>query len=395
MAHLNDEGGSSAKDIYDAISPSVMAFSPKDPKDRQTPIGPVDSRIIAISSPLNRSGKFYDLFHQAMARGEGSENMLAIQAPTWEVNPTVDSEFLREKYHEDPLVFETEFGARFSDRRRGWIEREKDLVDCIKPDLRPKIYGPPRLPHQLGLDVGLVGDGTALAVTHVEGDKVILDYHEAWYAGVPWKESNPHLVAPMIDYAKTIEMAERLDFDAIAEWIHALSKKFYISAGLFDYNNGITLEQALHKRGLRQFRAEWTNRDINSKMFQTMKLLMFDRRLELYDYPLPERGAKDVKHSPLIAELLTLQATQMSKNIVIVEAPQTQGFHDDMSDALVRAVWLSMEKIGNQKIVSSSAKLPVGTPTGPRYNTSHAYQRVRMRSHGMLRDRMVPRGIKR
>jgi hypothetical protein len=400
MAHFLETGTSSAKDIYDAVVPSALAFSPKDPLTGNPKIDTVtgrsvgvDSRIVCISSPLNRSGKFYELFHFAMSRAEGSENMLAIQAPTWEVNPTVDPVFLKERYHEDPLVFETEFGAAFSDRRRGWIERAQDLIDCVKPDLRPKPAGPPRLPHQMGLDLALVGDSTAIAITHLEGDKIILDYHEQWKAGTSWRDMNPHLISPLTDYAKTTEGVERLDFDAIAEWIEALSKKFYISAGLFDRWNGIPLEQNLHKKGLRQFSSEFFNRDVNSKMYQALKLFIFDRRIVLYDFPIPQVGSG--KHSPLIAELLTLQATQITKNQVIVEAPQTQGFHDDLSDALVRAFWLSLERLGNQKIVASGARMQPGMPPAPRYSTSTGYQVARMRNHGVHTDRMNPRTFKR
>lgn len=398
MAHFLETGTSSAKDIYDAVVPSAAAFTAKDPttglpkRDPETGLEvPVDSRIICISSPLNRSGKFYELFHYAMSRAEGSENMLAIQAPTWEVNPTVGSIFLKEQYHQDPLVFDTEFGAQFSDRRRGWIERAQDLLDCVGPDLRPKPYGLPRVPHQMGIDLALVGDRTAVSITHLDGDKIVLDYHEQWQAGVSWRELNPHLIAPMMDYAKTLEGVDRLDFDTIADWIEILTKKFYITAGLFDSWNGLPLEQTLHKRGLKQFNSEFFNRDMSSKMYQAMKMFIFDRRLVLYDYPIPEIGGK---HSPLISELLTLQATQYSKNQIVVEAPQTQGFHDDASDSLVRSFWLSLERLGNTKIVASAARLNNG-PMGSRYTSSTGYQAARIRNHGVFTDRRAPRGLRR
>jgi len=388
MAHFQDKGNSSAKDIYDAVTPSALAFSPKDPKDSTTPIGQVESRIISISSPLNRAGKFYELFHFAMSRAEGSENMLAIQAPTWEVNPTVEPTFLREKYHEDPTVFMTEYGANFSDRVRGWIERESDLVECVQPTLRPKVFGPPRYPHQMGLDIGLIGDGTTMAITHLDGDKVVLDYHEAWYAGIPWRQTNPHLPGTAVDYARVLEAQERLDFDEIANWIAVMCKKFYITDGLFDRWNGLPLEQALHKRGLKQFKSDFFTRDDKSRMFQAVKLLMFDRRLVLYDYPIPREGDGGGKHSSFINELLTLQSTQLSKNQVVVEAPKISGAHDDISDAYVRAVWLSLEHLNNLKHVSRGCN---GVREMVRASSTHHYQIARMRSHGIVRDRFVPR----
>jgi hypothetical protein len=381
MAHFQDKGASSAKDIYDAITPSTMAFSPKDIRDPTIPIGPVEGRVITISSPLNRMGKFYELFHFALSKAEGSENMLAIQAPTWEVNPTVEPTYLREKYFEDPNSFMTEFGAQFSDRVRGWIEREQDLLDCIQPAQRPRNQGTPRHPHQMGIDVGLMGDGTSISVTHLDGDKVVHDYHESWYAGVPWKETNPHLSAPVVDYARTLESQERLDFDEISNWIAVLCRRFFVTDGLFDRWNGLPLEQSLHKKGLRQFKSEFFTREDKSRMYQLVKLLMYDRRLMLYDYPIPQGS----KHSPFISELLTLQAQQVSKNQVIVEAPRVAGAHDDISDAFVRAAWLSAERLSNLKLV---ARGHLASRTEPnRVITIQHYQRDRMRRHGAMLDR--------
>jgi len=244
----------------------------------------------------------------------------------------------------------------------------------------------------MGIDVGLIGDGTAVFVTHTEGDRIIQDYHEVWYAGIPWKESNPHLQAPLVDYAKIIETVDRLDFDMLAEWIFALCKKFFITDGLFDRWNGLPLEQSLHKKGLKQFRSEFFTQDEKSRMFQAVKLLMFDRRLDLYDYPIPT-SSDGGKHSPFISEVLGLEATQRSKNQILVEAPKVSGLHDDVSDAFVRAVWLSLSRLTNTKLVSKHS-----TEEGrgiQRETTPHNYRMARMRKHGVVMDRMVPKVLSR
>jgi intein/homing endonuclease len=392
LAHFQDKGVSSAKDIYDAITPSALAFSHKNLETNE-PIGPVESRIISISSPLNRAGKFYELFHFAMSKAEGSENLLAIQAPTWEVYRDCDPTFLREKFHEDPTVFMTEYGAQFSDRVRGWVEREDDLLACIKPDRKPIFAGRPRSPHQMGIDVGLIGDGTAVFITHADSDRIVQDYHEVWYAGVPWRESNPHLLAPLIDYAKIIETVDRLDFDALADWIFALCKRFYITDGLFDRWSGLPLEQSLHKKGLKQFHSEFFTQDEKSRMFQAVKLLMFDRKLELYDYPIPTTS-EGGKHSPFIAEILGLEATQRTKNQIIVEAPKVAGLHDDVSDAFVRATWLSLARVTNIKLVSKNSFNNEGYAR-QRETTPHNYRMARMRKHGIVFDRFIPKSLSR
>lgn len=393
VAHFLEKGGASADEVYAAVNPSSAAFSRKDPTTGRPAIdpitgkeAPVESRVILISSPLGKSGLFYNKFDLAMRGGLGAENIIAIQAPTWEINPTVPSSYYKESYHADPIKFMVEHGAEFSDQVRGWIERESDLQACIRPEMRPKRAAAPKMPHQMGIDVGLVGDGTAVAITHVEKEEIVLDYHEVWYAGTDWRESNPHLETWTTDYAKQLTVEQRLDFDALAEWIEVLCRRFHITAGLFDRHMGIPLEQALFKKGYKQFVSEFFTRDQTSKMFQRAKLHMYNNQLALYDFPLPERSKLGAKHSPLIAELLTLQATQVSKNITVVEAPNKVDAHDDMSDALVRAIWLSSEAMMNLKHTSFGINgyrpqvAPAMTPQG--------YQWARAMNHGMT-DRLV------
>ena len=69
---------------------------------------------------------------------------------------------------------------------------------------------------------------------------------------------------------------------------------------------------------------------------------MWDKRLVLFDSPIPEGH----EHCPYITELLELQAKQHSKYLTTVEAPNVKGKHDDMSDALVRMVWLASQQLG-------------------------------------------------
>jgi hypothetical protein len=245
----------------------------------------------------------------------------------------------------------------------------------------------------MGIDVGLIGDGTAIFITHADGDRIIQDYHEVWYAGVPWKESNPHLQTTLSDYSKILETVERLDFDAIADWIFTICKKFYITEGLFDRWNGLPLEQSLHKKGLKQFRSEFFTQDEKSRMFQAVKMLMFDRKLELYDYPIPT-GTEGGKHSPFISEILGLEATQRAKNQIIVAAPKVSGLHDDVTDAFIRSVWLSLARVTNIKLVSKGGLQNEGRVT-QRETTPRNYRMARMRKHGAILDRMTPRLLSR
>jgi len=358
FAHFIGEGQSSAEECYDAATPSTAQF--KDPKTSEP-----EGRVICISSPLNRAGLFYKLFQQGL---EGhADGRLCIQAPTWEFNPIVSSKYLRNKYNEDVAHFLCEFGAEFSDRYHGWIRREEELLQCIDPELRPRLSTYVRQPHFMGVDVGLVNNGTAISICHLEDDLIIHDYIEARYAGQ----------GPYSD-------RDQLDFESIADWIQELCKKFYIFRGSFDQREGLPLEQALKKRGLTQFSMEYSTRDKNSKMYQAFKLLMLDKKLRLFDYPIPEGE----EHCDYIKELLELQEQRVNKYQIIVEAPNLPGKYDDMSDALCRAVWLAQDRIGDRKFaklarqISNQSGLQKGGP-----NNLRSYHMRKMRRNNYVRKR--------
>ncbi len=335
VAHFTDSGQSSAEEVYNAVTPSTSAFSQKDPNDSRKPIGPVEGRIILISSPLGKQGQFYKLFQIGMTGTKAAENILCIEAPTWEVNPTVPASEFEKHYIKDPAVFFTEYGGQFSDRTRGWIEVSEDLFACIDPRARPKSQAPSRTPHYMGLDVALVNDYTAVAVGHndpVQG-KVVLDYIDRIKAGEG-------------KYAGQ----DRLEFDDVADWVTDICRRFYISEGMFDQWAGIPLEQALAKRGLGQLKSVIHNKNLSSQMYQNFKNLILDEKVVLYDHPILD-GAE---HAAYIEELLELQAETESKYVIVVQAPQINGKHDDYSDALTRMIWTATKHIQTKAIVIGS-----------------------------------------
>jgi hypothetical protein len=328
VAHFTESGQSGAEEVYNAVVPSTSAYSPKDPNNPTVPIGEVEGRVILITSPLGKQGLFYNLFQIGMRGGPASKNILAVQAPTWEVNPTVPAQEFEKHYLKNAAVFFTEYGGEFTDRTRGWIETDEDLLSCVDPKLSAKKSAPARMPHFMGVDLALVGDGTAVAIGHVEGEKIVVD-----------------LVAQIKAGEGAFEDKERLEFDDVADWVLEFTKKFYITEGIFDQWAGIPFQQALEKRGLKQLKSVNMTKQITSQMFQNFKDMMWDQKLSLYNRP----DYQTKGHEPYIQELLELQQKVHSKHLITVEAPQTAGKHDDMSDALVRMVWLASNNIGNTK----------------------------------------------
>ncbi len=385
IAHFTETGQSGAEEVYNAVVPSTSAYSPKDPTDRRIPVGPVEGRVISISSPLGKQGLFYKLFQIGMQGGKASSNMLCVQAPTWEVNPTVPATEFEKHYLKNPTVFFTEYGGEFTDRTRGWIEDSKDLLKCVNPKRTAVERGQAKKPHFMGIDLALVGDGTAIAIGHVEDDKIVLDKIDMIKAGV----------------GKFVNK-ERLDFDDVADWVLDYSKKFYITEGIFDQWAGIPFEQALQKRGLGQMKTVNMTKQITSQMFQNFKDMMWDERLELYDKPNAESTNQ---HEAYLNELMELQSTVHSKNLITVEAPQVDGKHDDMSDALVRMVWIASQNVGKQKTIYTAGGSGLGGMYSPKRggdiyfgrspglgsSTGRVAPKLPTSRGGSLRDRIIGR----
>ena len=352
VAHFLEQGGSSAEEVYAAVSPSNAAFTPKN--EFGEPIDGMDEtlsdgRIIMISSPLGKQGLFYQKFMQGMGGGEAADNILCVQAPTWEVNPTIPASYFKEHYAFDPRMFRQEFGADFSDRTLGWLDDANDLLDCIDKSHRVKSRGSARTPYFVGFDLGLVNDASAIAITHIdEQSRIVLDYIGEIKAGVG-------------DFANV----DRLDFEEIAAWIHLLSRRFHFHRGLFDQYAAIPLEQALHKKGLSMFEGKLFTPREKSDIWANFKSMLWDRvggspRLVFYDIDDRERAKyiareeKPPEHLPYIEQILSLQATYKSQYIVDVQAPQTVGKHDDMADALARSIYLASLHLGKMKHIARS-----------------------------------------
>jgi hypothetical protein len=351
VAHFIEQGGSSADQVYQAVGPSVGTFTPKD--EFGMPVnGPrtlSDGRIIMISSPLGKQGLFYERFRDGFKGGALSEAMLCVQAPTWEVNPTISAHYLMQEYAKDPRIFFTEFGGEFTDRTMGWLEDPKDLLTCIDPMLRARTRGQPKRPYFVGFDLALVTDASAIAIVHIDDmNRIVLDYIGKMKAG-----------------EGAYEDVERLEFEDVAAWIYDLSRKFHFYKGLFDQWGAIPLEQALAKKGVMELEGKLFSPQEKSEIWQNFKSILWDKvgkqsRLVLYDIT-PEEKAKYIareekppEHLEYIDEVLSLQATYKSKYVIEVEAPQTAGKHDDMADALARAIYLASQHLGKMKHIARS-----------------------------------------
>ena len=201
------------KEIYIALKPSTATIE--------------NSLIVGCSSPFTKQGL---LWEKSKAWGKPGP-VLFWRAPTWKMNLSLTEEGLRQEYGE--TLSEAEFNCEF-----GAVERE-DIEDYIPPSILDAaiITGRKSLPPQPGVTFfgfadfseGLRkgSDSAALAITHREGEKAILDLLLEF--------------EPPFDPKKTIkDMADachQYQVDRIIQDRHAIA---YIGAELRQY--GIRVE---------------------------------------------------------------------------------------------------------------------------------------------------------
>ena len=235
---------------------------------------------------------------------------------------------------------ESQVPPQFTDRLKGWVDDPEIIRRCVSTGLQYQERSLQRSPFFMGVDIGLKGDGTAIVISTlntvldngVEVPKVDVVYAQVRYAKDEkgQSESGEPYFTP----------------DEMGEWILGFKTKFNIVGGLMDQYYGLAVAPYLERRGMSQVRMEQMSDTRNSELFQNLMSQFVSDKIRLPAGEMNDQTGT-LSDSVLVKELLSLQATQKSKYVVSVEAPQRAGCHDDLSDALARSVWLAtkyMEK---------------------------------------------------
>jgi len=339
FAHFIDNNGRfSGKQVYDALTPSVGSFGKY-------------GKIITISSPYAKYGAFYDRHNQSF---EETETTLMFKMYSAMVNSErLEPELLKAARRRDRVSFTCEYGGEFSERITAWVDDEDEFKKCVMRTSAPS-RGVHDVGYYMGIDLGFRVDGTAISIVHKEDGKIIHDHSTVWYSASSdvWEVDNSiyHVCAK---YAKL----ELLKLSDIIEEVKELARWFPIKAGIFDQSNGYALAELLVAAGFGQFEMVHFTDALNHQVYQLTKTLYAEQLLDLYDDPV------------LVPEMLSLEAERKSKSCIIVQAPNRRGAHDDVSDSMVRAVWICHQK--------ASARPPnVATGAGGRIGATATVKRV-------------------
>jgi len=245
VAAYKSTGGSSSGDrIYAALTPTVQTYVRKtyvrdengdfalnDLGQKVVQQRIYDGKIISISSPRAKEGKFYELFNTAKNVG----TRLSMRLPTWHVNPQHTRESLRE---DNKIMSETEFnmefGADFSGTGLESFFSEDQVKSCfIGHNLRNEKMGRPGHVYFVHLDPATSSHNYALAVVHKE-----------FYLNKETQKANFRIIVDHIKYWQPIGGA--INPNAVMEYVINLKRRFHI--GLITYDAFTSQESILKMR---------------------------------------------------------------------------------------------------------------------------------------------------
>lgn len=325
------------EEIYDALFPSLASVSNPD----GTPFG----LGFCISSPWRKSSLFYKQIRKSFDDGSDS-GMLSIIAPTWEANSKVQSAYLKQKYKSSVLSFRREFGAEDIEDGLSYIDSEPNYWRCVDTRINNHSkYGNLAYEYFLGADFGLSGDGTAFALSRVslegeEGRRALHDLpkdaYNYWEEADIQKYLEDQMGKPIysIEYAQLFspgkppfEDKDKLHSDDMLDVLEELFKHYPIRMGLYDQWSGALIAEKIFERNLPRMRMLNHTQPINSYQYRLFKNMMTEGVLVLPD------------DKAMHTEILALKETLKNKNNIDVNAPA--GGHDDLYDAIIRALFLA------------------------------------------------------
>jgi phage terminase large subunit-like protein len=353
MAHFIDNNGRfSGSEVYKALTPSIASFRR-------------DGKVILISSPYAKFGRFYDRFTESFTEPEIT---LSFKMYSAMVNPTIPTEILKAARKRDRVGFMCEYGGEFSDTITAWIDDENEFKRCVVNTPAPG-RGVHDVQYYYGIDLGFKNDGTSVSIVHKENDKIVLDYANVWYSGASDVWDVDDSIYKMCNKYAGLELIRMND---IVGEIKELVKWFPAKEGVFDQHNGYALAELFQTEHLPQFAMESFSEGLNSEVYQLTKRLYAEQLLTLFDHPV------------LVKELLTLEAEKRARDKTIVRAPGRKGAHDDISDAFCRAVWKCYngyrERPSNLSTGSGGSLLP--SQGGGKIETQASFIVKKLRQHG-------------
>jgi hypothetical protein len=303
--------GSRSDEVYDSAKPATAQFVGPD--------GQRDAKVITITSPWTRIGAVYEMYQAALRDGTAS-TVFMMQLATAEMNPRIDSRFLREEFKRKEAVWPAEYGGEFIDSS-GLLVPPAKIDLCIDLTRGNSLTFNPRRAGILyfwGIDLGLKIDATALAICHWEmgddGPSLVYDYIDRMIVG-----DKDHVDV------------EQLSVTEILEWFAVANQMYPGAFGACDQYQGAAFITLCQLRGINFIELVHLTGGINSQMYFCLQGYLNQGICKFPNVP------------EFIHEIKNVEAFYVGKTAIKVEAPNEKGAHDDMCDAVALAAWRAQQ----------------------------------------------------
>lgn len=315
LARMMDTNGRLSGDkVYQALTPSIINLKQY-------------ARIVDISSPLTKGGIFYDLYEKS----KKIESMLCFQYATWELNPNLTKDDLKDEYEKNPEWAKMEYGGEFGevlDKAFDW-----DKIDKIIEKGKSINYLGQGCTYVVACDPATKNDRYGISWGHSEirqnSKFIVLD-------GLKYYESQKVLQPD--GTKKIIE----IDLDTVDNFvIDLIGKLKNVSCIAYDQGKSTASIQKLKKKNFNAIETTFTNK-YKEMLYNDMTNMLNQEHLKVYEQD--EQNAVGL----LVDELKYLER-QIKGGTVIVSAPMIGLIRtDDLYSAVSNLVHILLEEDPNQ-----------------------------------------------
>lgn len=339
VASYKSTGGSASGDrIYAALSPTVRTYVRRKYKQDKDGVIMVDEngqkivehreydgKIITISSPRAKEGKFYELYRSA----EEVPSRLMCRLATWEINPTHTRESLRKVERMSETEFNMEYGADFSGATLERFFSDSQVESCFSGhNYKLREMGEPGKVYFAHIDPATSSHNYALLILHKE-----------FYIDQESRKSDFFIV---VDHIKlwTPTPHAPVDIDGVDDYIVRLKRKFHIALLTYDLWHSQNSIMRLRKASIPHKRTHF-NFSYKNIIYKELENLVNLGKLKI------------PYHHHLKGEMLELQRRFDSRGFRVFPKKDGDGMKsDDLVDCLSGACFSA--------ISANKTKLPSG-----------------------------------
>lgn len=264
MASMVGKDGSKMSDeeLYTKLKHSIWTFGRS-------------GKIVCISNPLTKDGKFFELYEQSFSDGR----MLMVQLPSYKVNPTLNKKALDAErdaaqkagqYEQYFMQIEARFSGGAADP---FIPAEFIDAAFEKGSSRRRTeVGDPNTLYYMHLDPANNSDNYALAIVHIDNDIYNLDQD-----GKPKKV----VIVDHINMWQPSETGEPVEISEVDQYVIDMTRHFNIVSITYDMWESAASSQLLQRMGL-PARVTHFNSSYKQQIYSTLRNAFYEQRIEFY-----------------------------------------------------------------------------------------------------------------